>query len=374
MEKRLLYICPRRCVTNRFIYYRSYGIQKKIDFQRFVFEQAGYKVKYGIIDPLPSNIFASLDKVNIFSCSRTWKDISIDMPLDVIYIRFDEVIELDLILLLKAIKRKNRNIKILFEFQTYPFKKDYYYKDNASEYYKLLFWKRLLKCYVDRIILCCPGYKRLFGIKVIYMPNGVKYRKETIIPRNHEKNEIHLIAVSSMLDSHAYDRLIKGMGVYYKKKRKREVILHLVGDGGMTNEYINLVNTLRITGYVVFEGFCIGERLEHLYLLSDIGIDCFGMHRGGQVVSSGLKLKESASYGLPIIGAGRTDLDYKECMKYLLKFPENDTDIDVGQIVEFYDRVYTDDKQIVRNKIKKVFRPYYDIQKTMKGIVDYMEE
>lgn len=374
MQKDLLYICFRGCVTNRFRYIRNYGIHKKIDCQRFVFEQAGYKVRYEIVDTMPSNIFENLDKVNLFSCNRQWNKILIDASFDVVYIRFAQAVEWDLILLLKAIKNKNKNIKILFEFQTYPFSRDYYFKNRRDSYFRFLFWRSFLKYYVDRIILCCPGYDTLFGIKVIYMPNGVRYIEEKIIPGNNTRNEIHLIAVSSMMYSHGYDRLIKGMGTYYKNKRKRKVILHLVGEGEMLEEYRCLTKELGITDYVIFEGYCVGKQLEDLYLFSDIGIECFGMHRSGLTVSSTLKLKEMASYGLPIIGAGKTDLDHKNCMQYLLKFPEDETDIDVNAIVEFYDQVYTSDKEKVRNHIKHVFKPYYDIQRTMQAVIDYMEE
>ena len=60
-------------------------------------------------------------------------------------------------------------------------------------------------------------------------------------------------------------------------------------------------------------------------------------------------------------------------MKYLLKFPEDETDIDVEKIVSFYDSVYSGDKTDIRNTIKEVFRPYYDVRETLKEVVEYME-
>ena len=109
-------------------------------------------------------------------------------------------------------------------------------------------------------------------------------------------------------------------------------------------------------------------------MLADIGIYAFGIHRNSKdLVSSGLKLKEAASYGLPIIGSGRTDMDYDACMEYMLKFPENESDIDVNKIVTFYDKIYSKDKKVVRNTIKEVFRPYYDVQETLKKVLDYLE-
>ena len=222
--------------------------------------------------------------------------------------------------------------------------------------------------------MCTPGYEELYGIKVLYMPNGVKYKKSKIISQNKKKDVVHLIAVSSMMDSHGYDRLLRGMGTYYKQPREKKVILHLVGQGVKENDYHKLVQECKITDYVLFEGYCTGSKMEELYLLGDIGIDCFGMHRiDKNMISSALKLVESAAYGLPIIGAGRTTLDHEECMKYLLKFPEDETDIDVEKIVSFYDSVYSGDKTDIRNTIKEVFRPYYDVRETLKEVVEYME-
>lgn len=375
MKKRLLYICPRICVTNRFIYSNAAGLNKKLDCQKSCFEEAGYEVTYGVLDAMPSNVFPQITNINLLSTSMNWKKIDISRPVDVVYIRFYErSMEFGLIWTLHKIKQKNKDVKILFEFQTFPFNREYYFKNERFFYYRFQIFVRLLRFYVDRIILCTPDYGKIYGVKTLYMPNGVKYKESKIIPLNYNKNEIHLIAVSTMMNSHGYDRLIKGMGTYYQQPEQRKVILHLVGEGVQEKEYRKLVQNYGIADYVLFEGMCTGDKLDRLYLLADIGIDCFGMHRQGKnMVSSALKLCEAASYGLPIISAGKSTLDHEECMKYLLKFPDDETDIDVNKIISFYDKVYIDDKVIERNTIKEVFKPYYDIQNTLKKVIEYME-
>lgn len=374
MKKRILYVCARNCVANRFMHSYAVGIHKKLDYQKECFEEAGYEVIYGILDLLPSNCFPKLKDFNPFAAYIDWGKIDASMRADVLYIRFYErSMEWGMMQFLHKIRKRNRNIKILFEFQTFPFKRDYYFKNRSFDYYRFQLFVQFLRLYVDRIVLCAPICRELYGIKTLYMPNGVKYKKWEIIPLNKNKDEIHLIAVSSMLYSHGYDRLIKGMGAYYKQRRERKVILHLVGNGEQEGEYRKLAHYYGISGYVLFEGYCTGEKLEELYLLADVGIDGFGMHRQGEnMTSSALKLIEEAAYGLPIVTAGKTTLDAEECMKYLLKFPEDETDIDVEKIVSFYDRVYDGDKTAVRNTIKEAFRPYYDVRETLREVLEYM--
>lgn len=375
MKKTLLYICTEYCVANRFMHPYAVGIQKKIDIQKRCFESAGYEVQYGIIDNLPQNIFPKLTDINLFSTSMDWNKINISKPVDVVYVRFYEnIVELGFLLFLRKIRQINKNAKIMFEFQTFPFDRDYYFKDRDFTYYRFRIFVELMKFYIDRIILCVPNYKRVYGIKTLYMPNGVEYKDIKIIPQNRNKDEIHMIMVSSMNNVHGIDRIIKGMATYYKQCGKRKVILHLVGKGSKENEYKKLTEDYGLMDYILFEGYCTGDKLNDLYLLADIGIYAFGLHRTStDLVSSGLKLKEEAAYGLPIIGSGRTDMDCATCMKYILKFPSDETDIDIGKIISFYDRIYCEDKGIVRNTIKEIFRPYYDVQETLKEVLDYME-
>lgn len=373
MKKKLLYICADYCVVNRFMSRHAIGIQKKVDMQRRCFEKAGYEVQYGIMYQLPQNIYPKLTDFNLFSSSIDWQRINTDTPIDVVYVRFHAV-EFGLLRFLHKIKKKNNKVKILFEFQTFPIGRNYSFKNQDSAYYKFRVFTEFLRLYVDRVILCTPDYKEIYGIRTLYMPNGVEYRNTEIIPKNHSKDEIHLIAVSSMMPAHGLDRIIKGMGNYYKQHEDRKVILHLAGRGGEEDNYRILTADYGLMDYVIFEGYCTGEKLENLYLLADIGIYDFGAHRiSKELVSGALKLKEEASYGLPIIGSGRTDMDGDACMEYMFKFPADETDIDVGKIVSFYDKVYDGDKATVRNTIKEVFRPYYDVQETLKTVLEYME-
>lgn len=375
MKKRLLYVCTEYCVTHCFMHKYALGIQKKIQLQRQCFEEAGYEVQYAIMNHLPQNIFQKLTDYNLFSTNFDWKRINVSQPLDVVYIRYNtNIMEFGFLLFLHKIRKNNKNAKILLEFQTYPFSKEYSHENRKLVYLKSKCFIRLLRFFVDRIVLCTPQYKKIYGVRTLYMPNGVTYKKDKIIPRNQNEKEIHLIAVSSMTKGHGYDRIIRGMGDYYKQARNKKVILHLVGDGKEMGNYIGLTKKYGVTEYVLFEGYCTGDKLNALYLLADIGIDCFGMHRQDKdMISSSLKLNEEASYGLPIIGAGKTTLDHKDCMKYFLKFPEDETNIDIDKIVAFYESVYRGDKVVVRNAIKETFRSYYDISRNLKDVLEYME-
>ena len=55
-------------------------------------------------------------------------------------------------------------------------------------------------------------------------------------PNNHT-TEIRLVAVAGLAKWHGYDRLLEGLGEYYRTDVERKVIFHIVGEGPVREEY-----------------------------------------------------------------------------------------------------------------------------------------
>lgn len=63
-----------------------------------------------------------------------------------------------------------------------------------------------------------------------------------------------MIAVAGLAKWHGYDRILRGMGEYYKEGEKREVQFHIVGEGSPIEEYKRIVEKYEIAEHVTFNG------------------------------------------------------------------------------------------------------------------------
>lgn len=119
-----------------------------------------------------------------------------------------------------------------------------------------------------------------------------------------------------------------------------------------------------------------GDRLDAMYDLADIAIECLGMYRKNMSISSSLKSREYLAKGLPIVAGCKNDvINEKNPFKYYLEVPNDDSAIDVEKIIEFYDQIYsTQSRQQVISEIRKFAEDNIDLKVTMKKIIDYIKE
>lgn len=346
------------------------GVNIKVKNHLKQFQNAGYKVQ---LKRLHSKADSWVNLFDLLGSKVSWDMVSSDVFYDVVYIRFARI-DFEFIKLMTNLKKRNPKVKILLEIPTYPYKGEMNTLKLRALYIKDRIFSEFLRICIDRIVLSTPDYKKLFGVQTLYVPNSVDYTAigaaDYIV---NDKKEIHLIAVSTMNFWHGYDRLINGMAEYYKDDAAYKVVLHLVGDGEVCQEYRKMVQENGLEEFVIFEGPKKGMELDAVYDNCVIGIGSLGIHRiDKKLKASTLKLKEYACRGLPVVTAGYTDAYNEKTKQYILKIEDDESDIDVDRIVKFYNNLYGEDNTI-RETIRETFRPYCDMEKVFKPVIDYLK-
>lgn len=284
-----------------------------------------------------------------------------------VYIRYG-LMDVYYFKLLKAIKKSGS--KVVVEIPTFPYDKE---RLEGFAWWLLYFldkiYRNKLYKYIDRIATYSEDNK-IYNIKTICIHNGIDFESISVRKPENSGGEIHLIAVAGLAKWHGYDRLLRGMGEYYRQNGRLKVYFHIVGDGAVRTEYEKIVEEYQIHQYVIFEGVKRGEELDKIYNICDIGIEGLAAFRKGIFVSSSLKSREYAAKGIPFVTASRSDVF--EGQRYILKVPENESNINIYDIISFYNDVYKNEEiQEVANIIRRQAQERCDIRVTMKPIIDY---
>ena len=130
------------------------------------------------------------------------------------------------------------------------------------------------------------------------------------VRREHDpvRGEVHLVAVADISFWHGFDRLVRGMAVYYTcKQRSADVYLSIVGRG-RAETLDELRRTVRQNGlerWVRFTGPLFGEALDREFDRADMAVGSLGRHRSGISYIKTLKNREYAVRGIPFV--------YSEC-------------------------------------------------------------
>jgi glycosyltransferase involved in cell wall biosynthesis len=277
------------------------------------------------------------------------------------------------------------------EIPTYPYEGQFKgagYVNNLMLVIDKLF-RRRMGVLLHRIVTF-SDHKRIFGCKTINLSNAIDFNNIKLKSRiNDSSTSINLLSVAEIHFWHGLDRVIEGMSEYYKlcsdisanncnysneqieksdgesDKPMREVFFHVVGKGyGVEFEQLKaLVKERGLEDKVIFYGNLYGEELDEAFERADFGIASLGRHRSGITKLKSLKVREYAARGIPFIYS-EIDDDFEE-MPYILKAPADDSPIDIGRILNFYDSLKMTPLQI-RGTIESVLS--WDVQ--MKKVVE----
>ena len=240
-------------------------------------------------------------------------------------------------------KLNKRGIKCITEIPTYPYDsefKGYPLKYKIPLYIDKLFRKALAK--KMEAIVTFSNEETIFGKRTICISNGIDL--DSIPIHNPKKqNDIHLIAIAEIHYWHGFDRLVAGMGEYYKlNPDARKVFFHVVGwedDRGTTsNGYLTVEQTAKkynIGQYVVNHGKLFGDKLDEVFNQCVFAIGSLGRHRSGITNIKTLKNREYAARGIPFIYS-ETDNDFED-KPYIIKAPADESPINIRQIIDFID-------------------------------------
>ena len=214
--------------------------------------------------------------------------------------------------------------------------------------------------------------EQIFGQRTIRISNGVDMDSIPLhdyhVPSD---GSIHLIGVAEVHYWHGYDRLIAGLGEYFKNTRNpRQVYFHIVGgvwksemyDSMHAPGFAELMDKYGIRDKVIFHDQLFGEELNQVFNQCCFAIGSLARHRSGISFIKTLKNREYATRGIPFIYSEQdSDFDYQP---YILKALPDETPINIQQILD-----YVDSHHFVPSKIRKTVE-HLSWKVQMKRVID----
>lgn len=266
--------------------------------------------------------------------------------------------------LIRFFKRlKQIGIKTVMEIPTYPYDQEFV---NFP-------WDIKLKLKIDHLfrnqlskemaaIVTFSDEERIFGQRTIRISNGVDFDSTPLhqyqVPAD---GSIHLVGVAEVHTWHGYDRLIAGMGEYYKNTpNPRQVYFHIVGGVSANERYKAnefhpgmqaIIDKYGIQDKIIFHGQLFGNALDEVFNQSCFAIGSLARHRSGITIIKTLKNREYATRGIPFVYSEQ-DSDFDD-QPYVIKALPDESPIDVQQILDFIDHHQFEPEKI-RKTVEKL--------------------
>ena len=264
--------------------------------------------------------------------------------------------------LIRFFKRlRQLGIKAVTEIPTYPYDQEF---ATFSRQERLgLKIDQLFRNSLARqmsAIVTFSDANEIFGQRTIRISNGVDFDSIPLHQLQSVDDTIHLIGVAEVHLWHGYDRLIAGIGEYYKKTTSpRKIVFHIVGGIDPFDLYgqgdypgiQTLIDQYGLKDNVVFHGQLFGEALDKVFNQSCFAIGSLARHRSGIIHIKTLKNREYATRGMPFIYS-EIDSDFED-KPYILKALPDESPIDVQQMVDFIES-HTFDPAAIRKTVENL--------------------
>lgn len=369
----------------------------------YVYGPIGQKLNFGIERKVNGQIKAFNDNClnfrriaihNIKPLSK-WQSVLIRLPfappyndvicewhaefedVDFVYIR-RQMMSIWRILAIRKIRQRNPGVKIVYEYPTYPYK-----KEMMKRWFDYPLWLREVACrkfmkrYVDRIVTLSQD-EVIDGIKTIPIVNGIDLSLISPITPAQEDGAIHVVGSAQIAWWHGYDRFIQGMHKYYKSGGIREIVFHVVGEcleGEQgDSKLIKMVKECGLEGRVIMHGYRLGAELDEIFNRCHIGLISLATQDKDIYVHSTLKSREYLAKGLPTMATGVTDVFVGTDYKYNLELPVDASMVDMNLVIDFYDKIYG---RIPREQIIAEIRSFaertVDMNITMAPVVKFFK-
>ena len=241
---------------------------------------------------------------------------------------------------------KKIGIKSVTEIPTYPYDSEFVgfpFMTRMGLRIDQLFRNRLYR--QMNAIVTFSDAEEIFGQRTIRISNGVDMDS---IPLHHylapSDGSVHLIGVAEVHYWHGYDRLIAGLGEYYKHTTNpRQVFFHIVGGVWKSEMYDSihapgfseLMDKYHIRDRVIFHDQLFGDELNQVFNQCCFAIGSLARHRSGITTIKTLKNREYATRGIPFIYSEQdSDFDHQA---YILKATPDESPINIQEILDFID-------------------------------------
>lgn len=334
------------------------GISKKIHYQvkglrengyevhlcYYDFDNRGHRCRYvdeEIIKDYGKGMLAGLQQRINYDCIYDYCKLN---GIQFIYARCFQNANPWLICFFRRIK--DLGIKSVTEIPTYPYDAEFVgfpFMTRMGLKIDQLFRRQLYQ--QMNAIVTFSDAEQIFGQRTIRISNGVDM--DSIPLHDYQApsdGSIHLIGVAEVHYWHGYDRLISGLGEYYKNAvNPRQVYFHIVGGVWKSEMYdsihapgfAELMDKYGIRDKVIFHDQLFGEELNQVFNQCCFAIGSLARHRSGISVIKTLKNREYATRGIPFIYSEQdSDFDHQP---YVIKASQDESPIDIQQILDFVD-------------------------------------
>ncbi|MGN1263293.1 MAG: glycosyltransferase family 1 protein, partial [Prevotella sp.] len=238
-------------------------------------------------------------------------------------------------------KLRRKGIISVTEVPTYPYDSEfrgYPLRYRLPLYIDKLFRKSLMA--KMQAVVTFSDAESIFGKRTIRISNGIDPDSLPLhSPR--KQTDIHLIAVAEIHYWHGFDRLVAGMGEYFRQHPDgRKIYFHVVGwedeRGTSGNGYLTIRQTAAKYGiekFVVCHGKLFDRELDNVFDQCVFAVGSLGRHRSGITDIKTLKNREYAARGIPFIYT-ENDSDFDD-KPYIIKAPADESPIDMERVFDF---------------------------------------
>ncbi len=355
---------------------RASGVNKKISGQMRIFEEEGLSTD--LIARYQNNIAFFQDKSDpdIIESSTPWRIALCSWAAkhardySVAYIRFQFFCPF----VLNMVKSFHKfGVKTIMEIPTYPYVPELKKQGKKGIHKRIIDASFRNSCakYIDRFAV--PLYSDdIMGRPCIEIRNGIEVNDISERKRRIPDGKIHLLAVAMMAPWHGYDRMINGMHQYYSNGGKRELILHLVGQGAASSTYRELIEKYGLGERIIQHGRMHGEELDEMYDLADIGVGSLGIHRTELKRTNTLKILEYMAKGIPVI-CEPSEYGIPQNSPYRLTIPNDESSIDIGDVISFFESVYKGRPvDVVISDIREECKKNCSVKAGLTGVLNYI--
>ena len=269
---------------------------------------------------------------------------------------------------LRAIRRQNPKVKIIYEVPTYPYLSEQKTSlANAAFRKKEARWCERAANYLDRIVTFY-GQDEIWGVPCIKLMNGFDF-SQVELPERPAPKDVQIISVAATAFWHGYDRLIEGIHNYYQNGGTEQITYHVVGD--ILPQLQKMVQEYHLEDHVIFHGRQSGDALRKLYEQCYLAVDVLGGHRKNYPVSSSLKSREYAAYGLPILTSSPVDYLEKNDPHQMI-VPYDDSAINIPRLLDSYRVLYIRPCRELAEEIRAAAVKRCEMSVTMQPVVTWL--
>lgn len=273
----------------------------------------------------------------------------------------------------RQLKKDNPCLKIVYELPTYPYEGEFKSKIHLWPLLIKDRWnRRYIYKFIDRIATLTDD-NEIFGVPTLKIGNGIDL-EQVRLRKVRETKDIHAIAVANFEWWHGYDRFIEGLKSYYTSNPCRKIYFHMVGHGSEFERYQRMVVEYGLRDYVILHDQQTGEALDDIYDKCNLGIASLGCYRKGMNETQELKSREYVVKGLPFVASVKiSDISAGDKESIYLQVPNDNSPVDIEEVINFYDRTYIEGADNVNNRLRQFAKDHFSMEVAMKEVIDYFK-